>query len=483
MLSLYSVPRQKGNLILHFFLCFGVDDSIQNQFSFSMGICGGQVLQLPQSHKKGVIMHNFELWFLKQMQFLHRLLRDGKVYVWELVLPSAGVIYGECKCVMVWKTSKHYFVGFKSLVVMLFHWQNWPGNPGPYGTLAMGGVGITNVSSLPVWRRGNGKIGSGVWTSSLARYVMKIGSKQHSPACKFVSGQRHAGIWKMTLRGSLTNNQVEWQPPSITSVEETTYHQPQSILSASMDKTMMSWQPERKTGIWMNVVTVGELSPFCSRILWGHWSPDGNAILAHGYGGAFHLWKNVGVDVDHWQPQKVPSGHFAAVTDIAWARSGEYMVSVSLDQTLILATCQKSSFPENLQVDVQILGANMSALGLSQKPIYVNSGVSLPLSIYAQSAMVAEIWLWQVGSWKAVGRLQAHSLTVTQMEFCRDDSMLLAVSRDRQFSVFTIKRTGTPYHEFICYSSVSSSLCLWIKLRLKHVLYGNGQKRDLLESE
>ncbi|KAJ6980653.1 hypothetical protein NC653_024099 [Populus alba x Populus x berolinensis] len=208
-----------------------------------------------------------------------------------------------------------------------------------------------------------------------------------------------------------------------------------------MDKTMMSWQPERKTGIWMNVVTVGELSPFCSRILWGHWSPDGNAILAHGYGGAFHLWKNVGVDVDHWQPQKVPSGHFAAVTDIAWARSGEYMVSVSLDQTLILATCQKSSFPENLQVDVQILGANMSALGLSQKPIYVNSGVSLPLSIYAQSAMVAEIWLWQVGSWKAVGRLQAHSLTVTQMEFCRDDSMLLAVSRDRQFSVFTIKRT------------------------------------------
>jgi WD40 repeat protein len=97
--------------------------------------------------------------------------------------------------------------------------------------------------------------------------------------------------------------------------------------------------------------------------------------------------------------------------------------------------------------------------------------------------MVAEIWLWQVGSWKAVGRLQAHSLTVTQMEFSRDDSMLLAVSRDRQFSVFAIKRTGTPYHEFICYSSVSSSLYLWIKLRLKHVLYGNGQKRFLLESE
>lgn len=55
---------------------------------------------------------------------------------------------------------------------------------------------------------------------------------------------------------------------------------------------------------------------------------------------------------------------------------------------------------------------------------------------------MAEVWLWQVGSWKAVGRLQSHSLTVTQMEFSHDDNFLLTVSRDRQFSVFTITTTG-----------------------------------------
>lgn len=60
----------------------------------------------------------------------------------------------------------------------------------------------------------------------------------------------------------------------------------------------------------------------------------------------------------------------------------------------------------------------------------------------AQSAKVAEIWLWQVGTWKAVGRMQSHSLTVTQMEFSHDDNFLLTVSRDRHFSIFSINQTG-----------------------------------------
>lgn len=125
---------------------------------------------------------------------------------------------------------------------------------------------------------------------------------------------------------------VEWQPPKISSLDGITYIQPQSILSASVDKTMMIWQPERITGIWMNVVTVGELSHSALGFYGGHWSPNGDSILAHGYGGSFHLWKNTGVGYDNWQPQKVPSGHFSAVTDIEWARSGEFLLSVSHDQ-------------------------------------------------------------------------------------------------------------------------------------------------------
>lgn len=126
---------------------------------------------------------------------------------------------------------------------------------------------------------------------------------------------------------------VEWQPPYFDGRES---HQPMSILSASMDKTMMIWKPEKNTGIWVNVVTVGELSHSALGFYGGHWAPDGKSILAHGYGGSFHLWKNTGLDRENWQPQSVPSGHFASVSDIAWSRDSEYILSVSHDQVICI---------------------------------------------------------------------------------------------------------------------------------------------------
>lgn len=48
---------------------------------------------------------------------------------------------------------------------------------------------------------------------------------------------------------------------------------------------------------------------------------------------------------------------------------------LSFLKTLSHATSNSLS-TEDLQQDIQILGANMSALGLSQKPIYVNGIIS-----------------------------------------------------------------------------------------------------------
>ncbi|XP_057962686.1 elongator complex protein 2 [Malania oleifera] len=568
------------------------------------------VLQLPQSHNKGVTCITGIMASETEAIFAS-CSSDGTVYVWEMVLPYN--IGGNCKLSCLESLS----VGSKAMVALSL--AELPGNTG-HIVLAMGG--LDNKVHLYTGDR-TGKFvracelkGHTDWIRSLDFSLPMCTNNNESNSLLLVSSSQDKciRIWKVSLHSSPANSKgvhrkkeislasyiegpvfvagpssyqislesllighedwvysVEWQPPLIASAEGTAC-QPQSILSASMDKTMMIWQPERTTGIWMNVVTVGELSHCALGFYGGHWSPSGDSILAHGYGGSFHLWKNVGVNFDNWQPQKVPSGHYSAVTDIAWARGGEYMLSVSHDQTsrifapwknqdslrdgnswheiarpqvhghdincvtiihgkgnhrfvsgadekvarvfeaplsflktLNHATSKKSIFTEDLQVEVQILGANMSALGLSQKPIYVQAtneasdrngsdgldtletipdavptalteppieeqlswhtlwpeshklyghgnelfsiccdheGKFVGSSCKAQSATVAEIWLWEVGSWKAVGRLQSHSLTVTHLEFSHDDNFLLAVSRDRQFSVFSVKRTG-----------------------------------------
>ncbi|KAF6137363.1 hypothetical protein GIB67_036400 [Kingdonia uniflora] len=90
-----------------------------------------------------------------------------------------------------------------------------------------------------------------------------------------------------------------------------------------------------------------------------------------------------------------------------------------------------------------------------------NQGELVASSCKAQSAAVAEIWLWKVGSWKAVGRLQSHSLTVTQMEFSYDNSLLLAVSRDRHFSVFSIKRTGEEVNSELVVRQEAHKRIIW----------------------
>eukprot|EP00897_Mesotaenium_endlicherianum_P008744 jgi/Mesen1/7899/ME000420S07048 len=486
--------------------------------------------------------------------------------------------------------------------------------------------------------------------------------------------------------------------------------QPVCLLSASMDRSMMIWRPDRGAGgLWVNEVNVGELGHYALGFYGGLWSPWGDAILAHAYGGSLHLWRDVGAaggdrwraisgggvgdtgaaapvpasvpapaaagdpppgasegaspaalvaeeeqeeegesragvsgsgsdgsrnesgggapavvrrdavgagagqeagaragaseaaaaagngggeerrGEPDWRPQAVPSGHFAAVVDIAWDKTSHFLLSASHDQTTRVLACwdwsrshaangrrswheiarpqvhghdmscaallrtpgnhayvsgaeekvarvfeAPGAFLDTLGftlegggrerlaggagAQVAALGAAMSALGLSQKPIFAedrhvaptagssaaaegtdfggmdpleavpealpgvtteppleehlaqntlwpesqklyghgnelfclaadNGGRLLASACKAQSASVAEVWLWDTATWRAVGQLQAHTLTVTQMEFSPSDRFLLCVSRDRHLSVFerTEGEGGCPY--------------------------------------
>lgn len=57
-------------------------------------------------------------------------------------------------------------------------------------------------------------------------------------------------------------------------------------------------------------------------------------------------------------------------------------------------------------------------------------------SIQASKKEHAAIILWSTTSWKKLQSLSFHNLTVTQLAFSPDDSFLLAVSRDRNWSLW-----------------------------------------------
>uniref|UniRef100_A0A8C5F925 Elongator complex protein 2 n=1 Tax=Gadus morhua TaxID=8049 RepID=A0A8C5F925_GADMO len=352
---------------------------------------------------------------------------------------------------------------------------------------------------------------------------------------------------------------VHWQPPRY---EGGRRLQPLSLLSASMDKTMILWAPEEASGVWVEQVRVGEVGGNTLGFYGCQMGPDGSMIVAHAFHGALHLWHKR--QDREWSPGVVMSGHFNAVQDLSWDPEGEYLLSVGSDQTARLLTPWKQkdgtqtswheiSRPQIHGYDMQCLatvgrfqfvsgadekvlrvfraprnfvenfanisgasldkllassdaadlpeGASTPALGLSNKAVFQGdlapkiheqqeqlSCVSdqyretyfHPLNLTepppedhllqntlwpevqklyghgfemyclasdsantvvasackASKAEHAAVMLWSSASWRQLQSLPCHALTVTQMAFSPDAQLLLAVSRDRTWSLW-----------------------------------------------
>jgi elongator complex protein 2 len=165
---------------------------------------------------------------------------------------------------------------------------------------------------------------------------------------------------------------VAWLPKSTDSQGNEVF----KLFSTSMDRNMVIWSPDASAGgVWMPIVRVGDIGGALGGSIGGNLlgfvggcpSPDGLGILGIGYGGSFHYWKQHESE-NRWYPVPFLSGHFQAVHDIAWEVSqGQYLISVSSDQTCRLFAplkAQQSVWKEISRPEIH--GYDLNCVALSK---------------------------------------------------------------------------------------------------------------------
>jgi len=146
---------------------------------------------------------------------------------------------------------------------------------------------------------------------------------------------RYNGVrYHISLESVLSSHQewvysVHWSLPTLINHK---YHQDLCVVSASMDRSVIIWEYLPSQSIWIDKVRVGEIGGNTLGFYGGFLSASKNRIISHGYNGSLHMWSTSGQD-EGWRADVIPSGHFGGVMDMDWDTQGDYLISVSEDQT------------------------------------------------------------------------------------------------------------------------------------------------------
>ena len=110
---------------------------------------------------------------------------------------------------------------------------------------------------------------------------------------------------------------------------------PEILLSASADASLIIWRPEETSGIWIPETRLGEVSSLkgattaqgSSGGFWGGvWSCDGGEVSSWGKTGGWRVWREQ--DDEKWVQKNAVGGAIRAVKGISWDSQGRYLLSV-----------------------------------------------------------------------------------------------------------------------------------------------------------
>lgn len=122
------------------------------------------------------------------------------------------------------------------------------------------------------------------------------------------------------------------------------------LLSASADRSMILWTPvsaglaalpddatrpgaparsSQHASIWTSQHRFGEFTSSTNLGFFGAlWGLAGRTVLANGWGGSWHVWRQEGdPERPEWRPQVATTGHLGAVKQVVWEGAGEYLLS------------------------------------------------------------------------------------------------------------------------------------------------------------
>ena len=173
------------------------------------------------------------------------------------------------------------------------------------------------------------------------------------------------------------------------------------LLTVSADNSLIIWEPEPSSGIWVISTRLGEISAQKGATsatgstggFWiGLWSPNADAIACLGKTGSWRLWQH-DKGRSYWIPKTGLTGHTKVVTDLSWTDRGEYLLSTSSDQTTRLHAewKSKSSASWHEFARPQIHGYDLNCVQSLSTTRFVSGADEKLLRVFHQPKNVAQM--------------------------------------------------------------------------------------------